>query len=96
MFCAGMAHRCIVVCAYVRVASLVLRKTCALVHVVGRCDGAFGGAKLLMLVCFALQFEVSFLTRCVTVSWFQATASVTFVHIRFYIIAVLLAVDPYA
>ena len=89
MFGAGMAHRCIVACAYVRVASLVLRKTCALVHVVGRCEGAFGEAKLFMLVCSALQSEVMFLTRCVAFAWFQAIASVTFIHIMVDIIAFL-------
>ena len=93
MFGAGMAHRCIVACAYVRGASVVLRKTCALVHVVGRCEGAFGEAKLFMLVCSALQSEVMFLTRCVAFAWFQATASVTFIHIMVDIIAFLSSMD---
>ena len=96
MFGAGIAHRCMVACAYVRGASVVLRKTCALGHEVGRCKGAFGGATLFLLVCCALHFEVMFLTRCVTLAGFQATASIAFVHIMFYIIAFLWALDLYA
>ena len=62
--CSMIGTICVIVLVVV-VVVIVVVVVVVIVVVVGRCEGAFGGARLSMLVCFVLQFEVTFLTRCV-------------------------------